>query len=1140
MRTLSFALRLALLSAVASLASAQVNKSNLTGVVKDTSGSVVPGAALKLVNSGTGATRQEQSNGTGFYRFTLLDFGVYRLEVEQPGFKKFLRSGIELQTGETATVDVNLEVGQLSDAITITGEAPLLRTETGAIGATVDKQTLDTLPMIGRNPYVLIQLSPGIQYTGSPSSLNPWDSGGPSQFASSGSEARSEFLLDGIPNMSRDRVAYNPSPDAVQEMRVQTNAYDAEYGHSGAAFVNVSTRAGDNDYHGSAYWYLRNDNLNANSFFNNLNGTRKSEYKLNTYGAAFSGPARLPRVYDGRDRTHFHFDFEGTRQPSGSVARAIVPTALERAGDFSRTVDRSGNPYLIYDPLTTRPSGSGYVRSPFPGNAVPTARIDPVAANVMKYYPQPTRTPTANMLENFENPAMRSTFRWASLASRVDHQINSSHTLFARYGWNHRHNFTDLFYAPGGEMAGHPNSEEIYRRGNISAALGHTWIRSARSVWDVRLGFSRYFDGNDLRSVGFDIAQLGFPASFARSVVFAVFPRFEMGGDMTAMGPNKNFNPNFLTQYNLLINNHYNVGRHSLKGGFRYQVLQDNQLNPLRAGGLFTFGRGFTQGPDPTRTAATSGHGFAGFLLGTPTSAYVDSNIYPARQNTYFAFYVQDDWKVTNRLTLNAGLRLEHEGPVTERFNRGNAGYDFSVASPVEQQARANYAKNSIPELAQLNAKGGLRFLATGGMPRGNLSMQKVLYAPRFGYAYRISDRLVWRGGWGIFFNPNFVSNFRQDGFSVATQMVTSLDNNLTPFNTLKSPFPSGLSSPPGASAGLLTLLGQSVTAGAVSGSAPPAYLNGISQQFSMGFQAILPASVSLEASYVGSVSQRLSISRNANQYANEFLALKTRLNARVPNPFYGVITDPTTALSQSTTTVTQLLRPFPHFTGLTLSGLPYGRSHYDSLQLQVSRRMSHGLRFGAAYTLSKLMESTSYLNANDPKPASVISDSDRPQRLALYGVWELPFGRFAPRHAVGRRLIGGWQISWMTTFQSGEALAFSGAERTRRSGNDPHRIDQWFDVAQFVPQEPFTLRALSARVADLRGPGIKKWDFTLLKNVPIREKLSFRFQVEAYNAFNTTHLDLPNTAVTSRSFGWITGTSLGPRNIQLAARLLF
>lgn len=1139
---------LAIAGICAGLAYAQVNKSNLTGVVQDSSGAPIPGVVIRLTNVGTGADRTETTDTTGLYRFTLLDYGVYRLEAAGAGFKKSVRESIRVETGQTTTVDVTMTLGEVTESVEVTAESPLLRTETGSSGTTVTTQVLNELPLIGRNPYLFLTLSPGIQYTGSPNSINPWDNSGPSAFTSSGSSSSSEFLLDGIPNMRINLVSFSPSPDAVEEMRVQTNAYDAEFGHSGAAFVNVSTRGGSNQIHGTAYWFLRNDNLNANSFFNNRNGAPKGESKRNTYGGSLSGPVQIPKLYNGTNRTFYFANFEGSQIRSADYARAIVPTLLERSGDFSQTRDLQGRPFVIYDPATTRPNpnGSGFIRDPFPGNVIPRERMDPVALRALEYYPVPNLARTATTQENFQNP-QNSGVEWSSVSTRVDHRLSDSHNLFFRFGWNHRFDPSSPFYGndccrPAGNPTGDPDE---FARGNIAAAAGYTWILSPRTVVDFRMGFTRYFDGDFLFGEGFDITTLGFPASFANSVSYHTFPRFEMDGDVESLGAQRTSGRLFINQYNPLVNIHSNFGRHSVKYGFRYQVAQQNLSDPQRAAGEFEFDRTFTQGPDPTTAATNSGHDFASFLLGTPSSGYTDITASPALQNKYYAGYVQDDWKATNRLTLNLGLRLEHETPVTDRFNRGSAGFDFSAANPLAEQVRANYAANPIPELAALNIRGGLRFLATDSAPRGQLNMESLLLAPRFGYAFRLTDSIVWRGGYGLFYVPNNVDNYRLDGFSLSTRMVTSLDDNLTPFNRLSDPFPDGLIQPPGAAGGLLTGVGQSITAGGIMPDEKvPNYKHGMSQQFSTGFQVVLPAGVSLETSYVGNVSQRLPITRNINQYPNEYLALRTRLNARVPNPFYGVITDPTSALSQPTTTVSQLLRPFPQYAGLTQSVLPYGRSNYHALQVQVNKRMAKGLTFGGSYTFSKYMEATSYLNDNDAAPARVIADADRPHRLVLYGLYELPFGPGKPfastNNPVLKHVIGGWQVNWVGTFQSMQALDITGAERAYKSDVNPQTVDQWFDVEQFVVRQPFTLRALSARVADLRAPGIHKWDITAMKAFEIKEGIQLKFRAEFYNAFNRTHFGKPNVTVTSSNFGRITSTLLGPREIQLAMRLVF
>ena len=486
---------------------------------------------------------------------------------------------------------------------------------------------------------------------------------------------------------------------------------------------------------------------------------------------------------------------------------------------------------------------------------------------------------------------------------------------------------------------------------------------------------------------------------------------------------------------------------------------------------------------------------------------------------------------------MNMGLRFEHEGPGVERYNRGDGGFSTGAVNPLQAAAQANYAKNPIPELSSLNVLGGLTFLGTGSDPRSYVNLAPIQTEPRFGFAYRVSNKIVWRGGYGLFYVPVNIDYYQNTGFTTTTQMVNSLDGNLTVYNPLSNPFPNGLSIPSGSSGGLLTAVGQTITAGVAGPNGAPNYLHSLSQQYSMGFQFVLPGNVSLETSYAGNDSQHLTLTRNADQYPNQDLALGTRLNAKVANPFYGVITDPTSSLSQATTTVAQLLKPFPEFTGLTESMLPTGKSDYNSLQVNVQKRMAHGLYFGAVYVYSKYMEAASYLNPNDAKPAWAISDTDRPQHLVMTGVYELPLGKGKPFLSsvpgAVNKVVGGWQVNWLVTFQSGPPLSFGSAVRTTKSSNNPHTITQWFDTTQFIPLPAFTLNTLSAYVNDLRGAGINKWDMTAVKSVPITERIKLNLRAEFYNAFNTTQFGTPNTTVTSTSFGRVTSAS-NSRVIQL------
>lgn len=1146
----------------------QVNKSNLVGIVKDSTGAPVPGAAIKITDTGTDAVRQEVTDNTGLYRATLLDVGTYTVEAEKSGFKKILKNGVLLPVGETVTVDFTLEVGAVAETLTVSAESEQLRTETGSVGSTLESRNIQELPSIGRNPYVFVSLTSGIQYTGDPTYVNPWDASGPSAFvangfgsgtgATSGAGSTSMFYLDGVVNLRMDAVSFSPSPDAVQEMRAQTNAFDAEYGHSGAAFINVTTRGGTNQFHGTVYDYLRNNFLNANDFFSNRSGLSKAEYHQDDYGGSIGGPLTIPKVYKGHDRTFFFFNYEGTQLRQGGNTTNIVPTAQQRGGDFSQTFTTKGQLITIYDPATTLLGSNGkYTRTPFPGNIIPKSELDPVALNLLKYYPLPNLTPAAGTLQNFVGNGVASgvsTRSWNSLITRIDHKINDSQSLFFRYGWNHRTDTTTPYYGIPGADSELGDADGFFR-GNANGAAGYTWTINPHTVLDARVSVVRYGEGNIENTLGIDMTTLGFPASFAKSTPYPLFPTITMSdGDVYNLGGGNTPSRLYINELSPEVSVHSMYGHHALKYGFNFIGVQYNNFSPGHSGGTFSFNRSFTQGPDPTVSSSTSGFDFASYLLGTPGSGSVDFNAVPAESVKYFGFFVHDDWKLSDRLTLNMGLRFSHEGPITERDNRGNSGFDPNAATPIAAQVASNFAANTLPalrqlgvtQLTQMNVTGGLGFLGVSNTPSGYLAVPALYYEPRFGFAYRISNRIVARGGYGIFIAPNNNSNFQTTGFSLTTQMVTSLNNNLTPFNTFSNPFPSGVAIPPQASGGVLTGVGSSINGGlAPLGSVPP-FKDAMNQQFSFGFQFVLPGQVSLETSYVGNNVQHLAISRNIDQYPVADLALGNLLNSKVANPFYGVITNTTSTLSQSTVAVSQLLLPFPQFTGVTESSLPLGRSHYNSQQIMANKRFAAGLTLSLAYTFSKYMQNTAYHNMDDAAPESVISGSDRPSNFVVSGLYELPFGpgkRFLQTaNPFVKRVVGGWQVSWTGTYTSGQALSFSSAERVSTSSDNPQTVLHWFDTTQFVPQAPFTLQHTSSALANLRGPGIGMWHVDLAKDIPITEHVKFRLEAQAFNFLNTPFFGNPNTSVTSTSFGQITGLYSGSasRNVQLAARVSF
>ncbi len=1144
-----------LLSVLALGASAQVNKSNLVGLVRDSSGAAVPGVTIKITDTGTGAVRQGVTDNYGLYRASLLDVGTYDLEAEKAGFKKLIRQGVFLPVGETITVDLTLDVGVLADTVTVSAEGEQLRTETGSVGSTLESRNVQELPSIGRNPYVFVSLITGIQYTGDPTYVNPWDASGPSAFvangfgsgtgATSGAGSTSMFYLDGVVNLRMDAVSFSPSPDAVEEMRAQTNAFDAEYGHSAAAFINVTTRGGTNQFHGTVYDYLRNNFLNANDFFSNRSGLGKAEFHQDDYGGSIGGPLSLPKLYRGHDRTFFFFNYEGTQLRQGGNTQEIVPTALQRAGDFSQTVNTKGQAFSIYDPYS-----STTARTPFPGNVIPKSELDPVALKVLNFYPLPNLTPAPGTLQNFVGNGVSSgvsSRKWNSFITRVDHRLSDNKSLFFRYGWNHRTDTTIPYYGiPGADTE--LGDADGFFRGNANGAAGYTWTIDSHNVLDIRASVVRYGEGNVENTLGMDLTTLGFPASFAKSTPYPLFPTITMSdGDVYNLGGGNTPSKLYINELSPQVGIHSMYGRHALKYGANFIGMQYNNFSPSHSGGTFSFNRSFTQGPNPTTAGSLSGFDWASFMLGTPGSGSVDFNAVPAYEVKYFGFFVHDDFKVSDRLTVNAGIRFSHEGPITERYNRGDSGFDPNVAPPFAAAAQAAYAASPVPQLSQFVVKGGLGFLGVNGTPSGYLSVPALYYEPRFGLAYRISNRIVWRGGYGIFIAPNNQSNFQNNGFSLTTSMITSLNNNVTPYNTLSNPFPSGVTAPPGASGGLLTGVGTGVNGGLAAIGSVPAFKDGMNQQFSMGFQFVLPGQISLETSYVGNNVQHLAISRNIDQYPVADLALASALNNKVANPFYNLVPGNTTStFSVNTMPLSQLLTPFPQYSGVTESSLPLGRSHYNSVQLMAHKRFTEGLTLSVAWTFSKYMQNTAYHNLDDASPESVISGSDRPSDFVVSGMYELPFGKgkklIKTANPFVNRVVGGWQVSWTGTYTSGQALAFSGAERVSTSSDNPHTVLRWFDTSQFVVQPSFTVQHLSSAVASVRGPGIGMWHVDLSKQIPITEHVKFKLEAQAFNFLNTPFFGNPNTTVTSASFGQITGLYSGSasRNVQLAARVSF
>jgi len=539
--------------------------------------------------------------------------------------------------------------------------------------------------------------------------------------------------------------------------------------------------------------------------------------------------------------------------------------------------------------------------------------------------------------------------------------------------------------------------------------------------------------------------------------------------------------------------------------------------------------------------SASSGFGTASFLLGYPSSGQVGQGGYQASQTTFYEMFIQDDIRLTSSLTLNLGVRWEYQGATTERFDRIMRNFDPTIVLPLSAAAEAAYANSPIPQLpaSDFRVRGGAVWANTAGAGRNALDPELDNFAPRIGLAYQLNNRTVWRAGYGVFYNPRSTGvNMR--GFDVTTPMLVCIDG-LTPARDISNPFPERLLAAPGAGRSPAALVGQDANF------TNPQITTPKISNWSTGFQTQLSSTLVIDASYVGTRTNRLNPGWAFNTYDAKYLSLGSELNRAVPNPFYGLIPATAGALGQRTVQLGQLLRPFPSYANVNGSIPGTGSMIYHAAQLSIEKRFSSGFSFLGSYTFSKLMDKSTFMNSGYSNVyESVIADIDRPQRLVLSGVYELPFGRGKPIASAApswlNHVVGGWQVTHVAAFQSGRPLqAPSNAIATGQSAAlENPTIDRWFNTAAFAVQPPFTLRTLSARLSDVRGAGINNWDISAIKNTQLTERIRMQFRAEFFNAFNRVQFDMPDRNVTGGNFGKVTGQTNIPRQIQFGLRLLF
>ncbi|MFB3825135.1 MAG: TonB-dependent receptor domain-containing protein [Bryobacteraceae bacterium] len=1111
----------------------QTYTASIRGVVTDPTQAAIGAAEVVATDVDRNIRQTATTDGAGRYVLTNLPPGRYTLTVEARGFRKYSREVFEVQVNQDITINVGLQVGEITDSITVTGEAPLLESTSSSVGKVVENREIVNLPLNTRNPYALVFLTPGV--SGSVS-INYDDM----RYSVNGARVRMlDTMVDGVaashPTVNgAGGVSVFPSVESIAEFKVMGANPPAEFGRSQGSILNVVYRSGANDLHFSAIEFLRNSEFDANNFFSNRNGVPLTSFRRNQFGGDISGPIR-------KDKTFFLFDYAGLRERNASTTTFTVPTPLERAGDFTNTLAANGQRILIYNPFTTRQSGSGYVRDPFPGNVIPVQMHDPVAVNIMKYFPD-ANTPgnPVTHANNFYKTGANA-LNVDQFDIRLDHNFSSSRRMFGRYSNRTNENAPAQFFPDQIAVA---QGRVITENHMHNAVLDYSQTFTPTVILNVRAGFARTLFVYNNQGLGFAPSQLGLPRSIDMAADRLMFPAINPGSGFRSLGGNDHRRSGFNTG-TLLGSISQIKGGHTIKYGFEGRLVRVNVWE-ARDSASFSFSQSFTQGPNPTVASATAGNGLASMLLGAGSSG----NLYQswknvAAQSIYYAGYFQDDWRISRKLTLNLGLRYDYDTPRTERYNRFN-WFDPYVASPLASK---------FPGLT-----GGLQFVGVDGHPRYQYIPDRNNWGPRLGLAYQVTQKTVIRMGYGHLFGlspQEAIGTVGPYGFRVENTWQTSGDGGLTPLNLLRNPYPSGFQPPPGASAGLLTGVGGPIQAPYQDTVTP------WSMQWNFTIQQELPGALMLETAYVG--TRGLQLSRGGegtsfNQMPLDQMSLGNRLLDTVANPFY--VAGGPGFFGTRTVARNQLLRPYPQFTNVEPIFSSGSSSTYHALQVTLKKRLTMGLQFEGSYTWSKSIDSGEggFADVYRIKLNRSITDLDVPHRFIINYVYELPFGR---NRRFGKdlprlldTLVGGWMIDGITNYQSGGAFGISANNvcrcfnngsyanskgySARLEGRPQDRLARWFDTKAFSQPDPFTIGTMGPRSSDLRNDTVANWDLGLSKDFHPVERLRVQFRADALNAWNHPRFSGPNTSVTSSSFGIVSGQSNAPRQIQFGLKVLW
>ena len=1135
----------------------QGERTSITGTVTDATQSIVVDASVTIRDRATHVTTKTTTNSAGLYFITNLPPGTYDLTVEKRGFELSTVENIPLTLTLTATINVTLHVGSVTQTVAVTANAVQLESQSSALQSTITTRSVAELPNISASPLAYAALVPNVvPITGQQSLGNAVIGSATTAQMGGGLAQQNGYLVDGAESRGTNEngTAYAVPLEAVAEVRVDTTTYSAEFGRAIGGITQVATKSGSDQFHGTAWEFIRSQHLNANSWQNDRNSIVKAPFQFNRFGGNLGGPVK-------RNKLFFFFNYEGTRQGGPAQVLGTVPTDAEKAGDFSHQLDAKGEQDVIYDPLTTTGnSTAGYTRTAFPNDVVPASRFNSIASNVLKYYPEPNRA--GQTLANLDDFFLtgKSITNTNNYLARVDYYINDRNRIFGRYGFTPFKSYSNL---PG--SASNPtgpgfayDAQSIASNPGTAAMLSYLSTFTPNLLGEFRLSYTRLQFNTYPVAQNFDVSKLGFGPNVTNYIGYGQFPAISVdtyatGGGLAVTGaPSTDFDSlggatrTYTPMDTWNLNYHFTwiKTRHSLKFGTDDALMRSFLYNSQYSAGQYIFDRTYTQGPNPLTTTLNGGNGLASMELGVPISGTLTiTNPLYLWQKSY-ALYIQDDYRVTNRLTLNLGLRWEYITPYAEKFGQIGDFYpnlinpDTGMPGQFQEIKPGSYVENP----------------------------QRNHFEPRVGLAFQLNNKTVIRAAGAIvyadFVGVNAAATDLGNGGFISNLLTLGAPNaipNTPPVGgSWNNPFAGGIVEP-----GPTTDWTGTALRGDVRNRASP-YMS----SYSLSIQRMLTPTMLLEAGFNGSEVTHLYWNRQNDANNPLEMSLGSKLLSTVPNPFYGKITSG--PLSFSTITEQQALLPYPEYTAVLIYREPYAHGDYDAMTLRLQKQMSHGFLASVAYTNEKTINSTMQSNTwivgpsdslFDPNYNRSIDGNDVSQRFVASYIYDLPFGkgRHFLQHGIASAVLGDWEISGISVIQRGTPIMITAPDQTGlinfiSTAGRANRVascalpsgvqrtdNLWFNTAGFQTAAPFTLPTDSVSEPNCRGPGMVNFNTSLLRNI-VYERFRLQLRFETYNTFNHPLLQASGTNTTivnSPQFGQIV-TGGNPRNLQFGARFLF